>query len=143
MFEAGQSPAEISPAAAPRSAATGQFVRRGTELVEPKRDRRLTLTKIDKRTPLGKRITELTALFTSAFAADDLTLMRREKIGEAAQLKALAEAERGRWMRGEARCDLDELMRLERRAQQAVKALGLSEAKREPSLLEKLRAGVG
>jgi hypothetical protein len=32
-------------------------------------------------------------------------------------------------MRGEAKCDLDELIRLERRAVQAVWALGLSEAK--------------
>ena len=38
-----------------------------------------------------------------------------------------AEVERGKWMRGEARCDLDELVRLERKADQAVRALGIVE----------------
>lgn len=83
---------------------------------------------------MGKRIGELTALFASAFSAADMTPMRRERIAEAAQLKAMAEAERGAWMRGEAKCDLDELVRLERRAVAAVKALGISEATLERKL---------
>jgi hypothetical protein len=110
----------------------------------PRRSRKRTLTKVNRGSILGKRIDELKALFTEAFAADNLTPMRREKIGEAAQLKAMAEAERGAWMRGEARCDLDELMRLERRADAAIRAIGITEAKqREPSLLERLRSGAG
>ena len=36
----------------------------------PKRDRRLTLTKIDRRGRLGKRIAELTAVFAAAIARD-------------------------------------------------------------------------
>jgi hypothetical protein len=116
--------------AAPRA----RFARRTDGTVPPKRDRTRRLTRIDRRTPLGKRVTELEALFTSAFAADDLTPMRREKIGAAAQLQAMAEAERGAWMRGEARCDLDELVRLERRATQSVKAIGIPEGKsRQPT----------
>ena len=48
-------------------------------------------------------------------------------------------------MRGEARCNLDELIRAERRAASAVKGLGIVEAKpareeRGPSAIERLRA---
>jgi hypothetical protein len=97
--------------------------------VVPKRDRRRSLTRIDARSTLGKRIADLKALFTEALGADAMTPMKREKIGEAAQLQAMAESERGAWMRGEAKCNLDELVRLERRAQQAVKALRIEESK--------------
>jgi hypothetical protein len=54
----------------------------------------------------------------------------REKISDAAQLKALAEAQRGAWMRGEATCSLDDLVRLERKADQAARALGIGAAPR-------------
>jgi hypothetical protein len=105
----------------------------------PRRSRKRTLTKVNRGSVLGKRIDELKTLFASAFAADDLTPMRREKIGAAAQLQAMAEAERGAWMRGEARCDLDELVRLERRATQAVKAIGIPEGKpKPPSIIARL-----
>jgi len=53
----------------------------------PKRDRRLTLTKIDKRGRLGKRIAELTAMFASG----EQTPMRKLKVEKAARLTALAE----------------------------------------------------
>jgi hypothetical protein len=109
----------------------------------PKRDRRQYLTKIDNRSRLGIRIRELKALFESAFPAGELTPLRREKIGDAAQLKALAEEQRGAWLRGEATCSLDDLVRIERRADQLVRSLGIREAPRarEQSLIEKLRAG--
>lgn len=122
MFE---SPAIAAPTVAQRE---------GDGTPAPRRDRRLTLTRVSRRTRMGKRIGELTALFASAFSAADMTPMRRERIAEAAQLKAMAEAERGAWMRGEAKCDLDELVRLERRAVAAVKALGISEATLERKL---------
>ena len=108
----------------------------------PKRDRRRTLTKIDKRLPLGKRIAELMALYASAFPAGELTPLRLERIANASQLQALAEQERGAWMRGEARCNLDELIRAERRAASAVKALGIVEAKpKAESLLARMAGG--
>jgi hypothetical protein len=98
------------------------------------------LTSVNRLTRLGKRIDELKALYESAFSAADMTPMRRERIAEAAQLKAMAENERGAWMRGEARCDLDELIRLERRAVAAVKALGIEETRaRPPSTLDNIR----
>jgi hypothetical protein len=98
----------------------------------PRRSRAKRLTFVNRSTRLGKRIDELTALCTSAFSADELTPLRREKIASAAQLQGLAEEERGRWMRGEARCNLDELISAERRAASAVKALALPEAKQKP-----------
>jgi hypothetical protein len=123
MLEADQSTAAVWE----RSAVTGRFVRQQEGSDAPKRDRRGRLTKIDGRRLIGKRIDELKALFTSEFSADDLTPMRRMRIAEAAELRAMAEAERGAWMRGEAKCSLDELVRLERRADQAVRKLGLEE----------------
>jgi hypothetical protein len=94
--------------------------------------------RVGHSTRLGRRIDELIVLFTAAVPAEGLTKLRREKILEAAQCKALAEAERGVWMRGEARCSLDELVRLERRADAAVRALGLVERapQNTPSLQE-------
>ena len=108
----------------------------------PKRDRRRTLTRIDKRLPLGKRVVALKALYESMFSAAELTPLRREQIAEAAQLKDLAEIERGGWLRGEGRCNLDELVRLERRAASAVKGLGIVEKTRAkpPTLLARFAA---
>jgi hypothetical protein len=117
----------------------------GRSVAVEKRSRRKTLTRVDMRSPLGMRIKELRALFESAFSAGELTPIRRERIAAAAQLQALAEKERGRWMRGEARCNLDELIRAERSAASAVKGLGIVEAKpareeRGLSAIERLRA---
>jgi hypothetical protein len=122
---------------------TAPLGRRQEDGAAPKRDRRQYLTKIDNRSRLGIRIRELKALFEAAFPAGELTPLRREKIGDAAQLKALAEEQRGAWLRGEATCSLDDLVRIERRADQLVRALGIREAPRarEPSLIDRLRAG--
>jgi hypothetical protein len=119
MFEASQVPSIATPS--PRQV---------TDPAAPRRCRTKKLTSVNRSTRLGKRIDELRALYEAAFPAGELSPMRRERIGEAAQLKAMAEAERGAWMRGEARCDLDELIRLERRAVAAVKALGIVEETR-------------
>jgi hypothetical protein len=93
----------------------------------PRRCRKRTLTKVNRRSILGKRITELTALFVDAVKADELSPLLRLKIDEAAQLKALAELARGDYMR-DRRGTLDDIVRLERRAEQAVAALGLKRA---------------
>jgi hypothetical protein len=98
----------------------------------PKRDRRLTLTKIDKRGRLGKRVAELTAMFASA-AGGEVTPMRRLKVEKAAQLTAIAELARGDFMR-DGKGTLDDLVRLERKADQAVRALGIDEARGRPKL---------
>jgi hypothetical protein len=93
----------------------------------PKRDRRQTLTKIDKRLPLGKRIAELTSMFTAAVGGEP-TPVRRLAVDKAAQLTAIAEQARGAFMR-DATGTLDDIVRLERKADQAVRALGIREAK--------------
>ena len=113
---------------------------RPDDSASPKRDRRLTLTRIDKRGRLGKRIVELTAIFAAAVGGE-LTPMHRLKIQRAAELGALAELARGAYLRGEGG-DLHEVIRAERKADQATRALGISEAKpKGPSLLARLAEG--
>jgi hypothetical protein len=84
MFEASQVPSIATPS--PRQV---------TDPAAPRRCRTKKLTSVNRSTRLGKRIDELKALFASAFSAADMTPMRREMIAEAAQLKAMAENERG------------------------------------------------
>ncbi len=53
------------------------------------------LTRVDRRTALGKRIAELKALYISACGgADALSPVKRLRIDEAAQLEALAASRR-------------------------------------------------
>jgi hypothetical protein len=87
---------------------------------------RKELTRIDRRSRAWRRICELTELFTSALgeASVELSPMRRMRIEEAAQLKALAEQVRSEFLRGQF-SDLDELVRAERHAAAAVRKLGL------------------
>jgi hypothetical protein len=119
MFEAAQLSADILPSQAQPLAA-----------VAPKRDRRRRLTKVDRRSQLGKRIVELTAMFTAAVGGE-LTPMRKLAVDKAAQLTAIAEKARGDFMR-EGLGTLDDIVRLERKADQAVRALNVNpEAKRK------------
>jgi hypothetical protein len=113
MFEAVQLPADVSPSPAPQRAA-----------VAPKRDRRLTLTKIDKRGRLGKRVAELTAMFADAVGGE-LTPMRRMKIERAAQMVAVSELARGGFMR-DGSGNLENILLAERRAAAACRAVGIS-----------------
>jgi hypothetical protein len=125
---------------ADRASVDGRFV----GAPAPKRERRQLLTKIDGRLPLGKRIKRLVSLFEAAFPAEALVPLKKEQIATAAQLQAMAEEERGKWMRGEARCDLDELVRLDRRASQAVRSLGIEETRdRQVTLADYLAARAG
>ena len=98
----------------------------------PKRDRRLTLTKIDRRGRLGRRVAELTALFAASISGEPSPMMRL-KIEKAAQLTAIAELARGDFMR-DGKGTLDDIVRLERKADQAVRALGLDEKRVAPKL---------
>jgi hypothetical protein len=115
------SSANLAPIYAPQSAS-----------IAPKRDRRLTLTKIDRRGRLGKRVAELTAMFAAAVGGEQ-TPMRKLKVERAAQVTALAELARGDFMR-DGKGTLDDIVRLERKADQAVRSLGLTDAKPKPKL---------
>jgi hypothetical protein len=92
----------------------------------PKRSRKRTLTAIDKRTVLGKRLIELRELFTAVLTATgvELSPMRRLQIDQASQALATAEHARGLYMR-EGHGDLADLITAERRADSAIKAIGL------------------
>jgi hypothetical protein len=94
------------------------------DAVRPKRSRRRTLTRVNKRSPAGKRVAELKALFTDAVGGD-LTPMRRFKVETAAETVALAELMRGAILRGEGG-NMDEVVRCERRAAAAARAIGIS-----------------
>jgi len=92
-----------------------------------RRSRAIVLTRVDRRTALGKRIAELTALYLAALGGDAaLSAMKRMKVGEAAQLKALAELARGDFMR-DGKGSLDDIVRIERKANAAERALGIVE----------------
>ena len=121
MFEAGQLAAAVSPSQARQSA-----------IVAPKRDRRLTLTKIDKRGRLGRRVAELTGMFLAALGGEP-TPLKRMRVEKAAQLSAIAELARGDFMR-DGRGTLDDIVRCERKADQAIRALGLDEKRGERKL---------
>jgi hypothetical protein len=97
---------------------------RQTVAVAPKRDRRLTLTKIDKRGRFGRRVAELQALFESAISGE-ISPMRRLKVEKAAQLTAIAELARGGFMRN-ATGSLSDIILVERRAAAAARALGIA-----------------
>ena len=113
MFEAGQLTADRAPLAV-----------RQADGNAPKRDRRQLLTKIDGRGRLGRRVAELTAMFTDAVGGE-LTAMRKLKIEKAAQLTALSELARGSFMRDGAG-NLESILLAERRAAAACRAVGIS-----------------
>jgi hypothetical protein len=133
MFEAVRMPDESPASSAPRSAVTGRFVQYREGAGAPKRDRRVSLTRVSKRGRLGQRIAELRSIFTEAVVGE-ISPMRRMRIAEAAELKALAEKARGDYLR-DGVGDLDDIIRAERRADQAVRAIGIVEAKRRPPSL--------
>jgi hypothetical protein len=122
--------------------AAPELITSAPELITPKspaprrkRDRRRTLTRIDQRSRLGKRIRELVNLFTGATGGDPSPVMKM-RIAQAAQLSATAEQARGDHMRGHGTGDI---VRLERAAATAVRALGELEAKpRERSIFAQL-----
>lgn len=110
-------------------------------VTKPRRSRAIVLTRVDRRTALGKRIAELTAIYTAAIGSDDaLSEMKRLRIGEAAQLKALAERARGDYLR-DGSGSLDDVVRIERKASAAEHSLGIVEPPprdKTPSLQEYL-----
>jgi hypothetical protein len=102
-----------------------------------KRDRRRTLTRIDQRSRLGKRIAELKLLFAGALGGE-LSPVRKLKIQRAAEISALAEQARGDILRGGK--GTGDIVRLERAAAAAVRALGDLEAKPKAKTLAEVLA---
>jgi hypothetical protein len=90
----------------------------------PKRDRTRTLTKVDRRSVLGKRVVELVRVFTEA-SDGPWTALRKLKVRTAAENVAVAELARGRLMRGEGG-ELSDVITAERRAAAACRAIGIS-----------------
>ncbi len=92
---------------------------------KPKRVRARTLTTVSKATRLGKRIAELKSIYADTVgpgaASSPLMALR---VAEAAETKALAEFARGNFLRGTSSDRLDDIIRAERRAVAAEKALG-------------------
>ena len=99
---------------------------------KPRRSRVVTLTRVDKRSCLGKRITELTKLYLAALGDAELSPIKRLRVAEAAQLKALAEKARGDFMRDGTGC-LDDIVRIERKASAAERAVGIVERPPKPT----------
>jgi hypothetical protein len=98
-----------------------------------------TLSHVSRRTRLGRRIAEMTAIYLSALGGEAaLSPMKRLKVDEAAQLKALAEKARGDYMR-DGVGSLDDVVRIERKASAAERALAIVERQpRAQSLAEYL-----
>jgi hypothetical protein len=110
-------------------------------VVRVKRKRRYLRPRIDRRNRIGRRITELEATFSASLGDRELTPLLAHLIRQASELVAMAEEGRARFLRGE-HCQLDDVVRAERRAESAVAALRLREpVKREESLLARLAAG--
>jgi hypothetical protein len=110
--------------------------------LKPRRSRVVTLTRVDKRLRLGKRIAELTAMYLAALGDADLSPLKRLKVDEAAQLKAVAEKTRGAYLR-EGEGSLDDIVRIERKAASAERALGIVERAPKPKTLADVLAGRG
>jgi len=81
---------------------------------------------VDGRTILGKRVDELRALFTAEAtrAGREMTPMLKLLVEQAASALALAELARGRYMSGDGD-RLSDLATVERRADQALRRIGL------------------
>jgi hypothetical protein len=102
------------------------------DIPKPRRSRAQALTRVDRRLPLGRRIEALKAIYFEALGgAEGLSPMRRLKVDEAAQLKALAERSRGDFMR-DGVGQLSDIVAAERRADMAVRAIGPPKERLKP-----------
>jgi hypothetical protein len=114
-------------------AAPSQGARRAADAPKPRRSRAIVLTRVDRRTALGKRIAELRDIYIAALnGLDAISPVKRLRVDEAAQLKALAELARGDFMR-DGKGNLDDIIRVERKASAAERALGIVEKPDKPA----------
>jgi hypothetical protein len=112
---------------------------------KPKPNKRRARVAIDKRFAVGRRIKELTATFRERLGFDanpDPLLLTA--IERAAQLQALAEQASARALRADPKVAYDDVVRLSRLADHAVRRLRLDRNNtKQPSLSEYLAARGG
>jgi hypothetical protein len=91
--------------------------------------------RIDYRKRVGKRARELSQYFTAAIVASgrELTVDLTERVMKASELTALAETMRAKMLRGEADVCADDLVRVTRLADTAVRRLALPSAASKPT----------
>jgi hypothetical protein len=117
---------------------------RGPSPVRRRRKRRKP-TRLDHRTRVGRRAGELSRHFAKALTGSgrELSIELTVAIGKAAELVALVEDMRARALRG-VDVSPDDLVRMQRVADQAVRRLALPSGSAKPlSLRERLIAGDG
>jgi hypothetical protein len=144
-------PADTIPVAAmPRQFVDGDRPRISVRSVEdaplkqPRRKR--PMRRIDGRLRVARRVKELTQLFASRIgeaAADPLVVAA---IKRASELRAIAESLRARLLRADPAVSPDDLVRCERLANQAERALRLDRHSQERSQVPDLKtylAGIG
>jgi hypothetical protein len=109
------------------------------------RDKRRAPVQIDKRFVIGRRYKQLVAVFRERLGLDanpDLLLL--SAIERAAQLQALAEQAAARALRGDASVAYDDVVRLSRLAEHAVRKLHLDRHNtKQETLADYLRASEG
>jgi hypothetical protein len=113
---------------------------------KPKPNKRRAHVQIDKRFAIGRRVKQLTATFRERLGLDanpDLLLLAA--IERAAQLQALAEQAAARALRGDVSVAYDDVVRLSRLAEHAVRKLHLdrNNTKQAPTLADYLVARGG
>jgi hypothetical protein len=89
---------------------------------------------IDGRTPLGRRLRDLGDQLAAGLGGwPQLNELQAAAVRKAAELTALAEDARARKLNGATDVTLDDLVRLDRLAEQSVRRLGLDGRRREPT----------
>jgi hypothetical protein len=114
-----------------------------TAPARPKPNKRRAHVQIDKRYAIGRRVKQLVATFRERLGLEgnpDLLLLAA--IERAAQLQALAEQAAARALRGDAQVAYDDVVRLSRLAEHAVRKLHLDRhnTKQAPTLSDYLAA---
>jgi hypothetical protein len=113
--------------------------------VRPAKDRRRTrpIAPFDKRTRTGRRASELAKVYAACIGESANDPITETAIRRASELRALSEALRARALRGDEMVSADDIVRVERLAEQAERALRLDQRERErervPSLADYLK----
>jgi hypothetical protein len=100
---------------------------------KPRPNKRRVKVRIDKRYALGRRVKELEATFRARLGADALDPVTDTAIRRAAEMVALAEAASARALRADPRVSMDDVVRLQRAADLAVRRLHLDRHKSSPA----------
>ena len=89
---------------------------------------------IDGRTPLGRRLRDIADQLAAGLGGwSALTELQAAAVRKAAELAALAEDARAKRLKGDTTITLDDVVRLDRLAEQSVRRLGLPSAAGEPA----------